>query len=67
MTESAGDETSPPETESEATPDRLWADIVELAGDEGLRRAMAERARERARPQAARKIAAELIRIVEAR
>ena len=51
--------------ESEATAERLWADVLELAGDEARRRTMAERARERARPDAARNIAQELLRIVE--
>jgi UDP-N-acetylglucosamine--N-acetylmuramyl-(pentapeptide) pyrophosphoryl-undecaprenol N-acetylglucosamine transferase len=51
--------------ESETTPERLWADVTGLVSDTGRREAMAERARERARPEAARKIAEDLIRIVE--
>lgn len=53
--------------ERELTPARLWADVVALAGDAGRRERMAERARERARPEAARRIAEDLLRIVEAR
>lgn len=53
--------------EAEVTAERLWADVVALSGDAERRRAMAERARERARPEAARRIARDLIRIVEAR
>lgn len=52
--------------ESEATPERLWSDVVALAADDERRREMAERARERARPEAAERIAADLLRIVEA-
>lgn len=51
--------------EAEATPERLWRDVVALAGDDDRRARMAARARERARPEAARKIAADLLRIVE--
>ncbi len=51
--------------ESEATAQRLWGDVVALVGDDAGRRTMAERARERARPEAARRIARELLRIVE--
>ena len=52
--------------ESELSPDRLWAAVRGLAADERARTAMAERARERARPDAARRIAEDLLRIVEA-
>jgi UDP-N-acetylglucosamine--N-acetylmuramyl-(pentapeptide) pyrophosphoryl-undecaprenol N-acetylglucosamine transferase len=51
--------------QAEATPERLWSELVGLAGDAGRRRTMAERARERARPNAAKKIAGDLLRIVE--
>lgn len=51
--------------QAEATPERLWGDVVALAGDETRRGAMAAKARERARPDAARQIAEDLIRIVE--
>jgi UDP-N-acetylglucosamine--N-acetylmuramyl-(pentapeptide) pyrophosphoryl-undecaprenol N-acetylglucosamine transferase len=51
--------------EPEATPDRLWTALVNLAGDADRRSRMAERARERARPAAADRIAADLLRIVE--
>ncbi|HUG40495.1 MAG TPA: undecaprenyldiphospho-muramoylpentapeptide beta-N-acetylglucosaminyltransferase [Longimicrobiales bacterium] len=47
------------------TPARLWQDVVALVGDEGRRARMAVRARERARPDAARRIAEDLLRIVE--
>lgn len=52
--------------ESALTPDRLWTEITELAADPARRAAMAGRAVERARPDAARRIAADLLRIVEA-
>ena len=52
--------------EREATPERLWSDVAALAGDDERRGAMAERARERARPNAARRIAEDLLRIVGA-
>lgn len=51
--------------QSESTPERLWADLVALAEDGERRRTMADRARERARPDAARTIAQDLLRIVE--
>lgn len=51
--------------EPEATPERLWSVVVALAGDGERRSRMAERARERARPAAADRIAADLLRIVE--
>jgi UDP-N-acetylglucosamine--N-acetylmuramyl-(pentapeptide) pyrophosphoryl-undecaprenol N-acetylglucosamine transferase len=53
--------------ESELSPARLWAEVLALAGDRARLDAMAGRARERARPDAARKIAEDLLRIVEAR
>jgi UDP-N-acetylglucosamine--N-acetylmuramyl-(pentapeptide) pyrophosphoryl-undecaprenol N-acetylglucosamine transferase len=52
--------------ETEATPARLWAEVVTLAADPARRDAMAARSRERARPDAARRIAADLARILEA-
>jgi hypothetical protein len=51
--------------EAEATPERLWPDVVALAGDARRRRGHGRAARERARPDAARRIASELLRIVE--
>ncbi len=50
--------------ESELTSERLWSTLLELAGEEGRRAAMAERARERARPNAARRIALRLLALV---
>ncbi len=52
--------------EAEASPTRLWDDVVALAGDDERRERMAARARERARPDAAARIATDLLRIVEA-
>jgi UDP-N-acetylglucosamine--N-acetylmuramyl-(pentapeptide) pyrophosphoryl-undecaprenol N-acetylglucosamine transferase len=52
--------------ETEAGPARLWAEITALAADATRRAAMAERARERSRPDAALRIAADLLRILEA-
>lgn len=51
--------------EPDTSPERLWRDVLALAGDDARRRAMAERARERARPDAAKHIARDLIQIVE--
>ncbi|HSH45891.1 MAG TPA: UDP-N-acetylglucosamine--N-acetylmuramyl-(pentapeptide) pyrophosphoryl-undecaprenol N-acetylglucosamine transferase [Longimicrobiales bacterium] len=51
--------------ESELTPGRLWENVCGLAGDPSRRSTMAERARARARPEAARRIAEDLLRIVE--
>ena len=51
--------------QAEATPERLWTELVGLAGDEERRLTMAARARDRARPEAAKKIARDLLRIVE--
>lgn len=52
--------------ESELTPAGLWSALTGLAGDAANRAAMRERALERARPDAARRIAVDLLRIVEA-
>jgi UDP-N-acetylglucosamine--N-acetylmuramyl-(pentapeptide) pyrophosphoryl-undecaprenol N-acetylglucosamine transferase len=46
--------------------DELWAELTALAGDAARREAMAARARTRARPNAAREIAVQLARLVEA-
>jgi UDP-N-acetylglucosamine--N-acetylmuramyl-(pentapeptide) pyrophosphoryl-undecaprenol N-acetylglucosamine transferase len=51
--------------ERDLTPARLWGDVVALAGDDARRLRMTEKARERARPEAARRIAADLLRVVE--
>ncbi|MFP4623125.1 MAG: undecaprenyldiphospho-muramoylpentapeptide beta-N-acetylglucosaminyltransferase [Gemmatimonadota bacterium] len=53
--------------ESEARPERLWSELVGLAADESRRGQMAERARERAKPDAAREIAGDLLRMMEGR
>lgn len=53
--------------EKDLTPGRLWDDIVGLVADDARRSRMAERARARARPEAARRIAEDLLKIVEAR
>lgn len=52
--------------ESEADPVRLWSELTALAGDGVARDRMRERALERARPDASRRIAEDLLRIVEA-
>ncbi len=52
--------------ELELTPGRLWTEIIELATDAGRRARMAERAVARAQPDAARRIAADLLEIVGA-
>ena len=52
--------------ESELTPERLWSEVLALSADETTRRRMSDRARERARPEAAHRIAEDLLRIVEA-
>jgi UDP-N-acetylglucosamine--N-acetylmuramyl-(pentapeptide) pyrophosphoryl-undecaprenol N-acetylglucosamine transferase len=51
--------------ESEATPERLWAELVTLASDGPRREMMAARARARSRPDASRAIAGDLLRILE--
>lgn len=51
--------------EPEATPARLWTELTALAGDAAARDRMREQALERARPEAARRIAEDLLRIVE--
>jgi UDP-N-acetylglucosamine--N-acetylmuramyl-(pentapeptide) pyrophosphoryl-undecaprenol N-acetylglucosamine transferase len=51
--------------EAEASPDRLWSEITALARDPGRRKGMRTRALERAAPDAARRIAEDLLRIVE--
>ncbi|HUE76546.1 MAG TPA: UDP-N-acetylglucosamine--N-acetylmuramyl-(pentapeptide) pyrophosphoryl-undecaprenol N-acetylglucosamine transferase [Longimicrobiales bacterium] len=53
--------------ERDMTPARLWEDVSGLAGDQARRERMAARTRERARPDAARRIAADLLTIVEGR
>jgi UDP-N-acetylglucosamine--N-acetylmuramyl-(pentapeptide) pyrophosphoryl-undecaprenol N-acetylglucosamine transferase len=50
--------------ESEASPERLWSEVEGLVRDPDRRRDMALRARERARPEAARYIAEDLLRMV---
>jgi UDP-N-acetylglucosamine--N-acetylmuramyl-(pentapeptide) pyrophosphoryl-undecaprenol N-acetylglucosamine transferase len=50
--------------ESDVTPMRLWAEVTTLAADPARREDMAARARERARPDAARTIAADLARLL---
>lgn len=50
--------------EVELTPERLWRELTGLAGEEDRRRAMAARALERARPDAAREIAGKLLELV---
>ncbi len=52
--------------ESELTPERLWSELLSLAGDEARRVPMAAAARERARPDAAREIARRLLTLVAA-
>ena len=50
--------------EKDLTPSRLWDDIMALVADDERRNRMAERARDRARPAAARRIAEDLLKIV---
>ena len=50
--------------ERELTPDRLWQHVSTLAADRERRTDMAAAARQRARPEAAREIAAQLLRLV---
>ncbi len=52
--------------QAELTADRIWSDIRLLAGDAARRDAMATRALERGRPDAARQIAGKLIELLEA-
>ncbi|MEJ2185020.1 MAG: undecaprenyldiphospho-muramoylpentapeptide beta-N-acetylglucosaminyltransferase [Gemmatimonadota bacterium] len=51
--------------ESDLTPERLWDAVVMLAGDPERRLAMAEFAKDRARPDAAAATARELMRLME--
>lgn len=51
--------------EPDATPERLWQELRALLVDDARRAAMAARARERARPDAARQIARELLALAE--
>jgi UDP-N-acetylglucosamine--N-acetylmuramyl-(pentapeptide) pyrophosphoryl-undecaprenol N-acetylglucosamine transferase len=51
--------------ESELTPARLWEELSSLTADDERRSRMTERARERARPEAARRIAEDLLRLLE--
>jgi UDP-N-acetylglucosamine--N-acetylmuramyl-(pentapeptide) pyrophosphoryl-undecaprenol N-acetylglucosamine transferase len=52
--------------EADVTPERLWHEIVSLAGDNARRLEMSARARERARPNAAQEIARKLLTLMEA-
>jgi UDP-N-acetylglucosamine--N-acetylmuramyl-(pentapeptide) pyrophosphoryl-undecaprenol N-acetylglucosamine transferase len=52
--------------ETELTPEHLWREIGSLAGDDARRQQMTARARERARPNAAREIAEKLLTLMEA-
>jgi UDP-N-acetylglucosamine--N-acetylmuramyl-(pentapeptide) pyrophosphoryl-undecaprenol N-acetylglucosamine transferase len=52
--------------ERELTPERLWQEIVALAGDDARRSAMQHAARARARPHAAREIARHLQSLIAA-
>jgi UDP-N-acetylmuramate--alanine ligase len=51
--------------QAEATPERLWRALMELAADPAARARMAERARERARPHAAESIAADVLALAD--
>lgn len=51
--------------EAELTPERLWAELLALASDPARRLAMAERAQDRAHPDAAREIAGKLLELLE--
>jgi UDP-N-acetylglucosamine--N-acetylmuramyl-(pentapeptide) pyrophosphoryl-undecaprenol N-acetylglucosamine transferase len=53
-------------TESDLLPGRLWAEIEELGSEEGARSALARRALERGRPDAADRIVAELVKLLDA-
>src|SRR5690606_11430605 len=50
--------------EKDLTPERLWQEILALAGDAARRESMERAARERARPNAAREIADHLYRLI---
>ncbi len=50
--------------ESSLTPERLWDALLRVAGDEATRARMAAAARQRARPDAARDIARELLTLL---
>lgn len=50
--------------ETQLTPERLWRDLLALTADVTLRDRMTRRALERARPDAAREIAAKLLELV---
>lgn len=52
--------------ESELTPERLWSELLSLVGDDARREAIAAAARQRARPDAARDIARQLLTLVAA-
>lgn len=52
-------------TEHELTPGRLWTELVELAGSPAERAQLAERARERGRPEAADRIVAEMFKLLQ--
>lgn len=52
--------------ESQLDPAALWTEVTGLAADADARRRMSDRALDRARPEAARRIAEDLLRIVEA-
>ncbi|NIP78759.1 MAG: hypothetical protein GWM90_05965, partial [Gemmatimonadetes bacterium] len=47
------------------SPERLWTEVSALLGDDERRARMAARARDRARPDAARAIAEHLSRLIE--
>jgi UDP-N-acetylglucosamine--N-acetylmuramyl-(pentapeptide) pyrophosphoryl-undecaprenol N-acetylglucosamine transferase len=53
-------------TEKDLTPERLWRDVLSLTADDARREAMARAARERARPEAARRIAEKLHSLIGA-
>jgi UDP-N-acetylglucosamine--N-acetylmuramyl-(pentapeptide) pyrophosphoryl-undecaprenol N-acetylglucosamine transferase len=52
-------------SESDATPERLWAEVDALVRDAGRRAEMTQRALDRARPDAAKRIAEDLLRMVD--
>lgn len=51
--------------QAELSPERLWSELTSLAEDEGKRMSMAERARERGDPDAAREIAQRLLTLLD--